>query len=71
MTGCVVCLAADNADPSNLAALVRYQAVKLDQARGALLPAQAEVGRLRDRVRELEETIVRQNRIIQGRTRTA
>lgn len=68
---CAVCEAADNADPSNLRSLVRYQAVKLDQARAQLLPAQVECGRLRDRVHELEETIIRQNKIIQGRKRTA
>lgn len=68
---CAVCLAADNADPSNLGTLVRYQAVKLDQARAQLLPVQVECGRLRDRVRELEDIIRRQNKIIQGRKRLA
>lgn len=59
---CVVCLAAEHSTDESLARLVRWQAVKLDQARAALLPVQVDNGRLRDRIRELEEIVDRLNR---------
>lgn len=70
---CVTCLAASETREKPLQAdqLIRWQAVHLDQARAALLPTQVEAGRLRDRVRELEEIVERQNRLLAGRKRSA
>ncbi len=71
--GCPVCLAADYSS-DDLPSLVRWQAVKLDQARDRLLGAQLESvergrqqDRLRARIRELEEIVERQNVRLQGR----
>lgn len=60
MRRCLVCLAADNADPSNLAALVRWYAVENARLTGELLGPRADAARLR----ELEEIVSRQNAVI-------
>lgn len=67
MSQCVTCLAADSASDASLRTLVRYQAIKLEQARAALLPVHVENGRLRDRIRELEEIVEKQNRRLASR----
>ncbi len=68
MSECAVCLAADNANPANLQALVRYQAAKLDRLTQAdafaLVAAQA-------RIAELEGIVGRLNDRIAGRQRKA
>ena len=63
MTGCSTCLAADNADPANLQALVRWQAVQLEGCRDEAFALK--VARLR--ITELEETVDRLNAKIIGR----
>lgn len=64
---CPTCLAAEHS--TDLTQLVRWQAVHLEQARDAVFPLQVELGRARDRIRELEEIVKRQNRrLAMGRT---
>ncbi len=44
MSECKVCLAADNADPENLQALVRYLYVQLDRCRAVDLQVKTGIG---------------------------
>lgn len=67
MSECAVCLAAEFASDESKERLLRLQAVKLDQMRSELLPLQVALGMARDRIRELEETIERQNRRLASR----
>ncbi len=56
--GCAVCLAADNADPENLQALVRYQQVQLDRLTQA---DSFELSIANRRIADLEDTVRRLN----------
>ncbi len=59
---CKTCLAADNADPDNLRALVRWQQTQLDRLTSDVDTFALKAARVR--IAELEETIVRLNQRI-------
>lgn len=71
MIECPTCLAAEHASDGSKETLLRQTHLKLDQARAELLPVQVENGRLRDRIRELEEIVRKQNKALMRGRRTA